>query len=93
MARALDQLFNVQVWVLERALGFAGRIAKRRVQFGVRIHAAHALAAAPSHCFQQQRIAELPREGAGIGGTAKRRICARHHRSARGNGHLARGGL
>jgi hypothetical protein len=57
------------------------------------IHAAHALAAAAGHRFQQQGIAEPRGERAGFGGTAERFVSAGHHRRARGDGHLARGGL
>jgi hypothetical protein len=56
-ARPLDQLLDIQIGILERALGLARGVAKGGVQFGVRIHAPHALAAASGHRFQQQRIA------------------------------------
>ena len=72
MARTLDQLLDVQIGVVEGALGFAGRVAKGGVQFGIRIHAAHALAAASGHRLEQQGIAELRAEIASSSTAAQR---------------------
>ena len=59
MAGILDQLFDVKGGIVERALGFAGGIAKGGLQLGIVVHPAHAFASPARHGFEQDREAVL----------------------------------
>ncbi len=66
VARALDQLLDVDFGVAEGALGFARGIAESGFQLRSRIHAAHAFAAAAGHGLEQNGIAVLARRTRGL---------------------------
>src|ERR1700678_4406630 len=64
--RPLDQLLYIHLGIAEGAGGFARRIAMRGFQVGFAIDAAHALAPAARHGFQQHRVAVRTSELAGF---------------------------
>src|ERR1022692_5169677 len=92
VAGMLDEFFDVDLGVTERALGFARSIPESGLQIGVAIHAAHALAAATRDGLQENGIAV---GGGKLAGLVERDavIGAGHDGGAGGDGGLARGGL
>ena len=83
------QLLHVNIGAPEGPFRLARGIAKGRLQFVRAVHAAHALAAAPGHRFQQDGIPVALAEGPHFL-EGRRMIQPGHHRRAARDGGLSR---
>src|SRR5215831_14095231 len=90
MPRFHHLFFEIDVAAPERAEGLARGVAKSGGQILLAIDTAHALAAPAGRGLEQNRKSELAGSALGLFKIFDLFLCAGDHRSARGDGELAR---